>query len=54
MNLPSDSASADNPENKASSSVFAAIEELGLKLESRTAPIQHIVVDSAEKVPTGN
>jgi len=54
MNLPSDSASADSPENKASSSVFAAMQELGLKLESRSAPIQHIVVDSAEKVPTGN
>jgi uncharacterized protein (TIGR03435 family) len=54
MNLPPDSASAENPENKASSSVFAAMQELGLKLESRSAPIQHIVVDSAEKVPTGN
>jgi len=53
MNLPSDSASADNPGNNASS-VFAAIQELGLKLESRRAPVQHVVVDSAEKVPTGN
>jgi uncharacterized protein (TIGR03435 family) len=42
------------PENNASSSVFAAMQELGLKLESRNVPIQHIVVDSAEKVPTGN
>jgi uncharacterized protein (TIGR03435 family) len=54
MNLPTDSASADTPENKAASSVFAAMQELGLKLEPRRAPIQHIVIDSAEKVPSGN
>jgi uncharacterized protein (TIGR03435 family) len=30
------------------------MQELGLKLESRNAPIQHFVVDGAEKVPTGN
>jgi uncharacterized protein (TIGR03435 family) len=55
MNLPPNSASADTvPENNASSSVFAAMQELGLKLESRNAPIEHIVVDGAEKVPTGN
>jgi uncharacterized protein (TIGR03435 family) len=45
---------ADSPESNASSSIFAAMQELGLRIESRTAPIQHIVVDSAEKVPTGN
>jgi len=42
------------PENNASSSIFAAVQELGLKLESRNAPIEHIVVDSTEKIPTGN
>jgi len=55
MSLPQNSASADTvPENNAASSVFAAMQELGLKLESRNAPIEHIVVDSVEKVPTGN
>lgn len=54
MNWPSDSASADKPENNASSSVFAAMKELGLKLETRTASIQHVVIDSAERVPTSN
>jgi uncharacterized protein (TIGR03435 family) len=55
MNLRPDSAAADAvPESNASSSVFAAMQELGLKLESRNAPIQHTVVDSAEKIPTGN
>ncbi len=35
--------------------IFTVIEEqLGLKLESRKSPVQLIVVDSAEKVPTEN
>ena len=55
MRFPLDGAAADSvPDNDASSSVFAAMQELGLKLESRNAPMEHIVVDSAEKVPTGN
>ena len=55
MNLPPNSAPADTVlENHASSSVFAAMQELGLRLESRNAAIEHIVVDSAEKVPAGN
>jgi uncharacterized protein (TIGR03435 family) len=36
-------------------SVFTVIQDqLGLKLESRTAPIAILVVDHAERVPTGN
>ncbi len=44
----------DLPESNSSSSIFSAMQELGLKLESRNAPILHIVVDSVEKIPTGN
>ncbi len=42
------------PDTNFSSSVLAAMKDLGLKLETRDAPILHVVVDSAEKVPTGN
>ncbi len=31
-----------------------AIQEFGLKLESRTAPVEQLIVDHVEKMPTGN
>ena len=34
--------------------VSDAVEKLGLKLESRKAPVEQLVVDSAEKMPTEN
>lgn len=47
-------ATAEAAENNAPLSIFTAIQELGLKLESRTAPVRYVVVDHANKVPTGN
>jgi len=41
-------------ENQNAGSVFTVLQGLGLKLESRKAPIQHLIVDSALKVPTEN
>jgi len=34
--------------------LMEAIQKLGLKLESRTAPVEQLVVDHVEKTPTGN
>jgi uncharacterized protein (TIGR03435 family) len=35
-------------------SIFAALQEMGFKLESRKAEINHLVIDHVEKVPTAN
>src|SRR5205085_12185465 len=45
---PADSASEPG------SNIAAAVQQLGLKLESKKAPLDLIVVDSANKVPTEN
>ena len=42
----------DQPESHAS--LFAALQENGLKLESRKAPLMTLVVDHLEKAPTEN
>jgi uncharacterized protein (TIGR03435 family) len=38
----------------ASGSIFASIQQLGLKLETRKVPVDTIVVDKLEKMPTEN
>ena len=35
-------------------SLFAAIGSLGLKLEARNVPLDHLVVDHVERIPIGN
>jgi uncharacterized protein (TIGR03435 family) len=37
-----------------SSSIFEAVKALGLKLESRKAPAQQLIIDHVEKMPTSN
>lgn len=45
---------ADAASDASSSSIFASIQALGLKLEPRKLPIDLIVVEKAEKMPTDN
>jgi uncharacterized protein (TIGR03435 family) len=35
-------------------SIFSSIQQLGLKLDAQKLPMDAIVVDHAEKIPTGN
>ncbi len=45
---------ADAPATTDSPTIFSAIQSLGLKLESRKGPVEVVVVDHVEKLPTEN
>jgi len=47
-------APADSASDPSGSSIFSTIQQLGLKLDSRKAPVEMIVVDHLEKAPTEN
>jgi uncharacterized protein (TIGR03435 family) len=51
---PADGSATPAPDSAPTASIFTAIQQLGLKLEPRRAPIAYLVVDKAEKVPTEN
>jgi len=36
------------------SSIFSAVQELGLKVESRSVPDKYVVIDKADRIPTEN
>jgi uncharacterized protein (TIGR03435 family) len=42
------------PEAAPAPPIFNAVQQLGLRLESRTIPLDHIIVDAIEKTPTAN
>ena len=48
------SSSAPDPEPTPRPSIFTAIQDLGLSLESRDVDVKQLVVDSAQKIPTEN
>lgn len=54
MLAPSNTGGAPPAAREPGISIFSSIQLLGLKLEPRKVPMDAIVVDSAEKVPTGN
>jgi uncharacterized protein (TIGR03435 family) len=43
-----------NASDPSSSSLFASVQQLGLKMESRKAPVDFVVVDDVDKMPTEN
>lgn len=45
---------ADAATDPSGSSIFMAVQQLGLKLEPRKAPVELIVIDHLEKAPTEN
>jgi uncharacterized protein (TIGR03435 family) len=41
-------------ETTSAPSIFTVVQELGLRLERRTAPVPHLVIDHVERIPTEN
>jgi uncharacterized protein (TIGR03435 family) len=49
--IPGRPAEASDPSG---GSIFTSVEELGLKMDSRKAPLEFLVIDHVEKTPTEN
>ena len=44
----------NRPDAQAAPSIFTIVKQLGLKLDSRKAPVETIVIDTGEKIPAEN
>jgi uncharacterized protein (TIGR03435 family) len=58
-NLPAEASAAATPADAASdpggsSTLLRAVESMGLKLESRKAVVEQLIIDHVEKIPTAN
>jgi uncharacterized protein (TIGR03435 family) len=53
-NLPGAGPAGAASDPSGSGSMFTSVQTLGLRLESRKAAVDQVVVDKAEKVPTEN
>jgi uncharacterized protein (TIGR03435 family) len=51
---PANASAADAASDPGSSPVFAAVQRLGLKLDPKKEPVETVVVDHVEKIPTEN
>jgi len=51
---PSTDAPAGNASDPSGRAVFKAVEKLGLKLDSRKAPIETLIIEHVDKNPTEN
>jgi uncharacterized protein (TIGR03435 family) len=49
-----ESGKAGEASDPSGSSIFQSLQQMGLKLEARKAPIEAIVIDHVEKQPTEN
>jgi uncharacterized protein (TIGR03435 family) len=54
MTMPATTGGALPSVSEPVASIYSSIQQLGLKLEARKVPMDAIVVDAAEKTPTGN
>ncbi len=54
MGMPMSTAAPSDAASEPTSSIFTALSAMGLKLEARKAPIEIMVIDHAEKMPTEN
>jgi uncharacterized protein (TIGR03435 family) len=54
LNIPKEDLARMRADNNLTSSIISAVQDLGLKIESRTEPAKFVVVEKADRIPTEN